>query len=156
MPIDEFRFRQALGHFASGVTVVTTKHNDHLYGMTVSSFSSLSLKPPLVLICIDNKVNTHGAIVQAGHFVINILEKRQEHLSRRFSTSENDKFTGVAWHSGRLGLPVLEGVLGVIECRLSETLPGGDHTIFIGEVIDAEVREGVPLLYYRRGYHELK
>ncbi len=156
MPIDEYRFRQAMGHFASGVTVVTAKHADHYYGMTVSSFSSLSLKPPLVLICIDRGVNTHDAIKESGNFVVNVLAKRQEHLSRRFATSENDKFTGVAWHIGQLGLPVLEGVLAVIECRLSQTLDGGDHTIFIGEVMDAEVTEGTPLLYYRRGYHELK
>jgi flavin reductase (DIM6/NTAB) family NADH-FMN oxidoreductase RutF len=156
MPIDEFRFRQAMGHFASGVTVVTTKHAEQFYGMTVSSFASLSLKPPLVLICIDKLVSSHDAIKESGHFVVNILEKRQEHLSRRFSISESDKFTGVAWRTGQLGLPVLEDVLAVIECRLSEILPGGDHTVFIGEVVYASVSEGTPLLYYRRGYHQLK
>lgn len=156
MSIDEARFRQVMGHFASGVTVVTTERDGELYGMTVSSFSSLSLKPSLVLICVDKTVPTHDAIAEAGCFVINILEKRQEHLSRRFATTANDKFKGVAWHTGRLGLPVLEGVLAVIECRLHTVLAGGDHTIFVGEVMDAEVYEGTPLLYYRRGYHELK
>jgi flavin reductase (DIM6/NTAB) family NADH-FMN oxidoreductase RutF len=156
MSIDEARFRQVLGHFATGVTVVTTEHNGELFGMTVSSFSSLSLKPSLILICVDKTVPTHDAIATAGCFVVNVLEKRQEHLSRRFATTKNDKFKGVAWHTGQLGLPVLEGVLAVIECRLHTTFDGGDHTIYIGEVADAEVHEGTPLLYYRRGYHELK
>jgi flavin reductase (DIM6/NTAB) family NADH-FMN oxidoreductase RutF len=156
MPIDESRFRQAMGHFASGVTVVTTEKDGYQYGMTVSSFASLSLRPPLVLICIDKTVPTHGAIADAGRFVVNILEERQEHLSRRFSVTDNDKFRGVAWHTGRLGLPVLDNALAVIECRLATTVDGGDHTIFIGEVNDAEVREGEPLLYYRRGYREIK
>ena len=155
MPIDEFRFRQAMGHFASGVTVVTAAHDEHLYGMTVSSFASLSLKPPLVLICVENLLATHTAISESGQFAVNILEKRQEHLSRRFATRDNDKFVGVAWHSSRFGLPVLEGALAVIECQLRQTFPAGDHTIFVGEVLDAEIGQGSPLLYYRRGYHEL-
>ena len=155
MPIDEFRFRQALGHFASGVTVVTTEHEGKLYGMTVSSFASLSLKPPLILICVDKTVNTHEAIAASGRFAVNILEQDQEHLSRRFATHEDNKFVGVAWHIGQFGLPVLEGVLTVIECHVRNTIEGGDHTIFIGEVMDAEINQGSPLLYYRRGYHEL-
>jgi flavin reductase (DIM6/NTAB) family NADH-FMN oxidoreductase RutF len=156
MSIDEARFRQVMGHFATGVTVVTTEHNGELFGMTVSSFASLSLKPALILVCIDKAVPTHAAIGAAGCFVVNVLEKRQEHLSRRFAVTANDKFKGVAWHSGQLGLPVLEGVLAVIECQLRNTLDGGDHTIYVGEVTDAEVHEGAPLLYYRRGYRELK
>jgi flavin reductase (DIM6/NTAB) family NADH-FMN oxidoreductase RutF len=156
MPIDDARFRQAMGHFASGVTVVTTAAGNDLYGMTVSSFSSLSLNPPLILICIDKGVPTHDILKDAGNFVVNILEERQEHLSRRFATTSTDKFKGLAWHSGKLGLPVLDNTLAAIECSLRDALDGGDHTIFIGEVVDAEIREGAPLLYYRRGYHELK
>jgi flavin reductase (DIM6/NTAB) family NADH-FMN oxidoreductase RutF len=156
MPIDEARFRQAMGYFASGVTVVTAAHDDQIYGVTVSSFSSLSLRPPLVLVCLDKTLRTHDAINESGHFVVNFLERRQEHLSRRFATRDDDKFSGIAWHNGQLGLPVLEGVLAVVECKLHAALPGGDHTIFVGEVAHAEVFEGSPLLYYRRGYHELK
>jgi flavin reductase (DIM6/NTAB) family NADH-FMN oxidoreductase RutF len=155
MPIDEFRFRQALGHFASGVTVVTTAYEDQLYGMTVSSFASVSLKPALILICVENNLSSHTAISHAGQFAVNILDRRQEHLSRRFATHENDKFTGVAWRSSRFGLPVLEGALTIIECQLYSSCPGGDHTIFVGEVLDAEINHGSPLLYYRRGYREL-
>src|SRR5258706_15341484 len=156
MPIDEYRFRQVMGHFASGVTVVTTMHNGQLYGMTVSSFASLSLKPPLVLICIEKHLGTHAAIATAGQFAVNILEQRQEHLSRRFATREDDKFTGVAWHSSPNGLPLIEGTLAVIECQLRDTFPGGDHTIFVGEVIGAEIGHGAPLLYYRRGDQQLQ
>jgi flavin reductase (DIM6/NTAB) family NADH-FMN oxidoreductase RutF len=156
MPIDEARFRQAMGYFASGVSIITSEHQGVLYGMTVSSFASLSLRPPLVLICIDKAVPSHDGIKQAGQFVVNILDKRQEHLSRRFATTADDKFKGVAWHSGTLGLPVLDRVLAVIECRLYTVFDGGDHTIYVGEVIDASIDEGTPLLYYRRGYHELK
>jgi flavin reductase (DIM6/NTAB) family NADH-FMN oxidoreductase RutF len=156
MPIDEFRFRQVMGHFASSVTVVTTEQDGQPYGMTVSSFASLSLRPPLLLICVDKGVSCHDAIAKTGRFAVNILCEDQEHLSRRFATREIDKFMGVAWRSGQLGLPLLDGALATIECRLFETLPGGDHTIFVGEVMDADVSEGRPLLYYRRGYHELK
>lgn len=155
MPFDEFRFRQVLGHFASGVTVVTTEHAGQLYGMTVSSFASLSLNPPLVLICIDKALPTHNALQETQHFAINILSKQQEHLSRRFATRDLDKFQGVAYTLGQLNAPLLDGTLAVIECRLHASYPGGDHTIFVGEVIDAQVGEGVPLLYYRRGYHAL-
>jgi len=156
MPIDEFRFRQVMGYFASGVTVVTTEYGGQLYGMTVSSFCSLSLRPPLVLICVDTSVTCHDMIAKSGSFAVNILEKHQEHLSRRFATRELDKFVGVAFRTGQLGLPLLEGTLASIECRVREQYPGGDHTIFVGEVIDADVGEGSPLLYYRRGYHELQ
>lgn len=155
MPVDEARFRQAMGHFASGVTVVTTAHNGHLYGMTISSFASVSLKPALVLICVEKNLSTHTAIAEAGQFAINILEQNQEHLSRRFATRNDDKFMGVAWHTSQLGMPVLEGTLAAIECQLHDTFPGGDHSIFVGEVMDVEIYHGLPLLYYRRGYHEL-
>ncbi|HEU4327217.1 MAG TPA: flavin reductase family protein [Roseiflexaceae bacterium] len=156
MPLDEARFRQTMGHFASGVTVVTTQHEGRMYGVTISSFASLSLQPPLILICLDKGSTSHEAIAASGAFVVNILDKRQEHLSRRFSSRDEDKFTGVAWQPGQLGIPVLDGALGVIECRLHNTLPGGDHTIYVGEVLHVDVADGSPLLYYRRGYHELK
>lgn len=156
MSIDADRFRQTLGYFASGVTVITTAHQGELYGITVSSFSSLSLNPPLILICIDKSAITHEILLRAGQFVINVLDKRQEHLSRRFATTNADKFKGVAWHAGTLGLPVLDNVLAVIECQTHATFDGGDHTIFTGMVIDSSLNEGAPLLYYRRGYCELK
>ncbi|MDZ4721065.1 MAG: flavin reductase family protein [Roseiflexaceae bacterium] len=156
MPIDDARFRQVLGRFASGVTVVTTEFEGQFYGMTVSSFSSLSLDPPLILFCVDNQLTTHAALLGAGKFVVNVLEQSQEHLSRRFAKRDIEKFQGVAYQSGALDLPVLDGALAVIECRLYSTAPGGDHTIFIGEVLEMQIGDGLPLLYYRGGYHELK
>lgn len=156
MPIDEHRFRQTMGRFPSGVTVITTKYQNQLYGITVSSFSSLSLRPPLVLICIDTAVASHDAIAGAGFFAVNMLARNQEHLSRRFATRDIDKFQGVAWHVGLHDLPLLDGALATIECRMHSQLPGGDHSIFVGEVMDAQVYDGLPLLYYRGGYHEFQ
>ena len=156
MPIDGARFRQVLGHFASGVTVVTTTHQGHNAGMTVSSFTSLSLDPPLILFCVDQRLSTHEALLAAGKFAVNILASDQEHLSRQFASREIDKFKGVAHQAGVLGVPLLDGAIAVIECQLHSTLPGGDHTILIGEVVATQIREGEPLLYYRGGYREIQ
>ncbi|KAB8140170.1 flavin reductase family protein [Chloroflexia bacterium SDU3-3] len=155
MAAEEVRFRQAMGHFASGVTVVTTMYDGTPYGMTVSAFSSLSLRPQLVLVCIDTRVSCHDIIPLAGHFVVNVLAAEQEHLSRKFASSDSDKFAGVAWEPGVAGGPVLHGALASIECRLHAALPGGDHSIYVGEVQEIHLTEGMPLLYYRGGYHSI-
>ncbi|MBO9347308.1 MAG: flavin reductase [Chloroflexus sp.] len=153
--IDESLFRQTMSHFASGVTVVTTALGDRLAGLTVSSFASLSLNPPLVLICIDHNAASHDVIAAAGQFAVNILAEDQEYLSRRFAMHDGAKFTPHSFMMSPNGLPLLNGVLAQIECRLYDKLPGGDHTIFVGEVIAARVFGGRPLLYYRSGYHQL-
>lgn len=153
--IDETLFRQVMGRFASGVTVVTTAHGGRLAGITVSSFASLSLRPMLVLVCIDHGAGTHGAIAEAGQYAVNILAEGQEYLSRRFASAESDKFTEGTYELSPRGLPLLSGALAYIECRLHSALPGGDHTIFVGEVVAARCSEGCPLLYYRSGYHKL-
>lgn len=155
MPIDHARFRQAMGHFASGVTVVTTAHEGTLAGLTVSSFTSLSLDPPLVLICIDRRAASNGVIAAAGQFAVNVLSEGQEYLSRRFASQDGDKFAPFSYTLSPSGLPLLVGALVQIECRLHSALPGGDHTIYVGEVLAAHVQEGRPLLYYRSGYHQL-
>jgi flavin reductase (DIM6/NTAB) family NADH-FMN oxidoreductase RutF len=155
MAIDEARFRQTMGHFASGVTVVTTVSDDEPFGMTVSAFSSVSLRPPLVLICIDKGVGSHEAIAKAGKFAVNMLHGTQEEISRKFATRAPDKFSGVATSPGALGLPLLDGALATVECSLHATYEGGDHTIFLGQVEHASVQEGTPLLYYRGGYRQL-
>ncbi len=155
MAIDQDEFRRVLGHFASGVTVVTISHEDMLYGITVSSFSSLSLKPPLVLICIDQRVASHSVLLEAGSFAVNILAEDSERLSRHFASREPDKFKGIAYHFGLTGAPLLDGALAMIECRVVGQAPGGDHTIFIGEVLSASTSHGKPLIYYRSGYHQL-
>jgi flavin reductase (DIM6/NTAB) family NADH-FMN oxidoreductase RutF len=156
MPLDEARFRQVMGHFASGVTVVTTRSEGQPFGMTVASFASLSLRPPLVLICIEKGVRTHDAIAAAGQFAVNILGDDQEEVSRVFASRSDEKFSAVATIEGSLGLPLLEGAIASIECRVTDQLPGGDHTIFVGEVADALTGDGEPLLYFRSSYRGLK
>lgn len=155
MTLDEQQFRNVLGHFASGVTVVTTMHRDQPYGMTVASFASVSLRPQLVLICIERAVRTHAAIDDAGKFAVNILEETQQEISTLFATRAEDKFERAAYSHGELGLPLLDGALATIECNVTHRLPGGDHTVFVGEIVNATTREGKPLLYFRGAYHRL-
>lgn len=155
MAIDESEFRRVLGHFASGVTVVTVAHEEAFYGITVSSFTSLSLNPRLVLICLNKFVTTHTALVSAGTFAINVLDEESEHLSRHFAGREADKFRRVSYHSGLTGAPLLDAALATIECRVTQQVEGGDHTIFIGEVLTVTAEDRKPLIYFRSGYHKL-
>lgn len=156
MPIDDAHFKLALSHFASGVTIVTTEHEGRPFGMTVASFASLSLNPKLVLICIETSVKTHEAIVAAGKFGVSILASDQAAISSKFASRSDYKFTGVDIFRGTLDLPMITGALTTIECRLQSQLPGGDHSIFVGEVVDIQTREGDPLLYFRSGYREMR
>ncbi len=156
MSIDEAEFRRVLGHFASGVTVVTTCCEGALHGITVSSFSSLSLNPPLVLICIDRHSAAHDPIAHSGVFAVNILAEDGEWLSRLFASRDESRFAKVRYRFGQVGAPMLEDALAVIECRVHHQVPGGDHTIFIGEVVATDARrKGKPLLYFRSGYGQL-
>jgi flavin reductase (DIM6/NTAB) family NADH-FMN oxidoreductase RutF len=155
MSIDEGRFRELLSHFASGVTVVTTGVGDELSGMTVASFASLSLHPPLVVICIEKGVKTHDAIVRAGRFGVSILGASQADISNRFASKAEDKFEGIRIRRAPQGSPLIEGAIATMECTVTAQLPGGDHSIFVGEIADATTAPGNPLLYFRSGYHEL-
>lgn len=156
MAVDEAKFKLAMSHFASGVTIVTTTHEGTQFGMTVASFASLSLHPPLVLICVEKSVKTHEAIAAARKFGVSFLAAEQAEISSRFASRREDKFEGVSVQHGMLGVPLIEGAITTIECTLQDQLPGGDHTIFVGEVVDVQTREGVPLLYYRSGYREMR
>ena len=156
MAIDEAAFKLAMSHFASGVTVVTTEHAGRPYGMTVASFASLSLRPPLVLICIEKSVKTHEAIIGARKFGVSILSDMQADISSRFASRSDDKFSGVKTNRGQLGIPLIAEALTTLECEVRDQLPGGDHTIFVGEVVDVVTREGIPLLYFRSGYREMQ
>ena len=152
-PVSKDEFRRALGHFASGVTVVTSRCEDGLLrGITVSAFSSLSLDPPLVLICIDKKASLHDHLKEGAHFAVNILAEDQELVSRRFASKDGDRFEGLGYREGDTGAALLDGVLVAIECRITYAYPGGDHTIVVGEVIATHVSEGRPLAYFRGGY----
>lgn len=155
MAIDAGGFKKAMSRWVSGVTVVTAEHSGVRHGMTVSSFSSVSLDPPLVLICIGKAAPTHDTIRKGERFVVNVLAEGQEAISIRFATKHDDRFEGVAVHDGQLGVPIIEGCVAAIECRLFETLPGGDHTIFVGEVVNAELAEGSPLLYFQGGHRKM-
>ncbi|MDP9311417.1 MAG: flavin reductase family protein [Chloroflexota bacterium] len=156
MAIDQAEFRRVLGHFASGVTVVTACQAGICHGITVSSFASLSLEPPLVLFCIDQHSSCHDAIANADGWVINILAEDGEWLSRLFAGRDPDKFAKVRYRLGLVEAPILDDALAVIECRLHSQLPGGDHTIFVGEVVAMDVRRNAkPLLYFRSGYGQL-
>ncbi|HEY0604755.1 MAG TPA: flavin reductase family protein [Herpetosiphonaceae bacterium] len=154
--MDQQLFRQVLGQFPSGVTIVTTCHDGTLHGITVSSFCSLSLDPPLVLVCIDQKCRAHTLIQQSDVFAVNILAEDGAGLSQHFASRCADKFADVPHYLGETGAPLLERASATIECRLANLLPGGDHTIFVGRVVAAKAYTDIrPLLYHKSGYHRL-
>jgi flavin reductase (DIM6/NTAB) family NADH-FMN oxidoreductase RutF len=156
MALTPTEFRTALRCFAAGVTVVTTRDREGCpSGLTASAFTSVSLDPPLVLVCVDHAATAHPAFRTHGWFAVNVLCREQEALSRRFALSGGDKFQGVPWHEGRTGLPLLDGALATIECQLVEGHEAGDHTIFIGRVEAVSVGGGRPLVYFHGAYHGL-
>jgi flavin reductase (DIM6/NTAB) family NADH-FMN oxidoreductase RutF len=156
MPVDPMEFRRALGCFATGVTVITVRdEGGKPRGMTANAFSSLSLEPPLVLVCVDHKSDTFPVIGTASAFAVNILGEDQRELSQRFARKGEDKFDGVAHHDGDCGAPVIDGALAVIECLVEEAHEAGDHTIFIGNVQRVEHGPGKPLLFFRGNYASL-
>jgi flavin reductase (DIM6/NTAB) family NADH-FMN oxidoreductase RutF len=157
MVIAPAEFRRVLGHFASGVTLVTTCDADgRATGLTASAFTSVSLEPPLILVCIDHKSQSHGPLVEGGRFAVNILTVDQEPLSRKFATTRLDKFDGVAYRLSALGLPIITDALACLECVTVSTHVEGDHTILVGRVEDASSGDGHPLLYFRGQYHRLR
>ena len=150
-------FRQALAHFATGVTIVTTCDGEQRpTGLTASAFCSVSLDPPLVLICVDHKSQSFPHLRESGRFTINILHQGHEPLSRRFASTRLDKFDGVAFTLGTLGVPLIDQALAYLECRTVSAHVEGDHTIFVGRVDAVGVGEGEPLLYYRGRYQRLR
>jgi len=156
MPIDKNELRRVMGHFATGVTVITTLSKEgKLHGLTANAVSSLSLVPPLLIICVDKKAESYASFDESKVFTVNILADDQEDLSRRFAVSGGEKFEGVAYRRGGNGAPILQGVLAHLECKLYATYDGGDHTIYLGEIEEADTREVKPLLFFRGGYRAL-
>ncbi|MFF3444343.1 flavin reductase family protein [Streptosporangium sp. NPDC002721] len=145
--------RDALGQFATGVAVVTaaTPRGDRL-GVTVNSFTSVSLDPPLVLWCLSRRAPSAPAFAEAGRFAVNVLAAGQEHLSRRFATPLPDKFAGVETLFAPGGVPLLAGTLAHFACRSVATYDGGDHLIFVGEVEHFRREEGEPLVFHSGNY----
>jgi len=151
--IDPSQFRQLLGHFATGVTVLTlVAPEGRPLGMTANSLSSVSLHPPLISVCVDREAELHDGIVRAPEFVVNVLASPQEALARRFSDKHEDRFAGIGYHLSAEGLILLDGALAHVVCERFAEYPGGDHTIVLGRVIGGAAGDGRPLLYYRGGY----
>ena len=159
MTVDPSEFRTVIGHFATGVTVITAAADGLLHGMTANAFTSLSLDPVMVLVCVDKTTHAHRIVSAGNAFTVNVLGEHQEEVSRLFarkSEPEPGTLRGVGFRIGRTGAPVLDDCLAYMECEVAETLDGGDHSIFLGKVVDeAVVNEVKPLLFYRGGYHSL-
>jgi flavin reductase (DIM6/NTAB) family NADH-FMN oxidoreductase RutF len=155
--VEPDRFRAVMGHFATGVAVVTVDTPQGPQGMTANAVASLSLEPVLVLVCFDNGARTLPEVERAGRFGVNVLAAGQEYLARRFASKEDTKFAEVA-HTVHDGIPVLDGALAWVGCELERLVPGGDHTIGIGAVRSAELGgEGLePLVWFRGGYGALE
>ena len=156
MPVSSADFRTALSRFASGVTVVTTKDADGTwFGITVSAFCSVSLEPPLVLICVEKTTGSHHAFEQSARFTVNILAEDQRHLSEHFATLIEDKFAGVDHAVDEHGVPLLQNSLATLQCNLFKALDGGDHSIFLGLVEHVIVRDAGPLIYFKGNYRAI-
>jgi flavin reductase (DIM6/NTAB) family NADH-FMN oxidoreductase RutF len=156
MPVDPADFRRALGQFAAGVTVVTTRDaQGRSLGLTVTAFASVSLEPPLVLVCVDHRSEAHVGFRHAGLFGVSILAEGQEEVSRRFAVGGAAKFTGLELATGTTGVPLIPGALAHLECRVQATHDAGDHRIYVGEVLAVDVKPGRPLLYRDRDYRKL-
>jgi 3-hydroxy-9,10-secoandrosta-1,3,5(10)-triene-9,17-dione monooxygenase reductase component len=156
MPVSSADFRAALSRFASGVTVVTTKDaSGKTFGITVSAFCSVSLEPPLVLICIEKTAGSHHAYEQSGRFTVNILTENQADISEHFATLIEDKFSAVDHAVDEHGIPLLQNSLATLQCKLFKALDGGDHSIFLGLVEHVIVRDAGPLVYFKGNYRTI-
>lgn len=154
--IDPSLFRALCGRFPTGVIVVTALDaSGRPVGMTANSFTSVSLAPPLVSVNVDHRADMHRHLTVAPRFAVNILERHQEALSRRFAEDHADRFEGVGYRPGDGGVPLLDGGLAVLECERHTCFEAGDHTIVVGRVVGGTAAEGRPLLYYRGGYASL-
>jgi 3-hydroxy-9,10-secoandrosta-1,3,5(10)-triene-9,17-dione monooxygenase reductase component len=155
--IDSAHFRTVLGHFGSGVAIITSIDGDEPVGMAVQSFSSLSLDPPYVMFAPAKTSTSWPRVQRTGRFCANILSEDQEPLSRGFAVSGGDKFAGVPWHASSNGSPILDGVLAWIDCTIEAEHEAGDHIIVVGRVLELDVeRDGQPLLFFRGGYGRLE
>ena len=154
--ISNEEFRRALSHFASGVTVITTRDRVGApHGITVSAFCSVSEEPPLVLACINKTTGSHYAFIERGAFVVHILGEHQRHISEQFAEPMLDKFAGITTLETENGLPVIEGALVTLECTLVQSYDGGDHSILVGEIDRSTVNDFKPLIYFRGDYRRI-
>jgi flavin reductase (DIM6/NTAB) family NADH-FMN oxidoreductase RutF len=158
MSVAQNDFRNAMGCFATGVTVITVDQDGEVHGMTANAFCSVSLDPALVLICVDHRARTHAHLHSRKRFGINVLRSDQQAISEYYASAvenhQQAEAAGASFQRTAHGTPVLQGGLAYLECRLHSTQAAGDHTIFIGEVEDVLVREGEPLLFFRGQYRK--
>ena len=146
-------FRRIMGHLPTGVTVVATAHlGGGVCGLTANAFTSVSLTPPLVLVCVDRASNTYGCMLAKGSFAASFLASDQHWLSVRFAERRDDKFDGVPYSLGVTGSPILQGSVGHVECEIQDEHEGGDHSIFVCRVVAAEPGDGAPLVFFRGSY----
>ena len=155
MPIDPKEQRRIFGKFATGVTVASTVVGGEAWGMTANAVTSLSLDPPLVLLAIARESQSHARFRDGKCFALNILSADQEEISNRFASSGPKDFDDLATKTVQTGAPILEEALGWVDCTLVEILRGGDHDIFIGEIVAGDARDGEPLLYYNGKYSQI-
>jgi len=157
MSVTADAFREALADWVSGVTIVTSRHDDRIHGMTVSAFSSVSLDPPLVLVCADQRSDTHAVIAESGCFAVNVLGQQHQELSTRFAVKKDEhlRFEGLAHAPLATGAPVLDDALVALDCRVEAAHDAGDHVIYVGRVEGLRRRAGAPLLYHRGRYRAL-
>jgi flavin reductase (DIM6/NTAB) family NADH-FMN oxidoreductase RutF len=154
---DPRTLRDALGCFATGVTVVTCLNAEQRpAGLSVNSFTSVSLDPPLLLVCLAKQAASAAALIEASHFAVNVLQTGQQPASIRFSTRDEDRFGATPWSCGEAGAPILADSLGVFECQRHAVHDGGDHYMLVGQVVKASFDAGLdPLLYFRGKYRRL-
>jgi flavin reductase (DIM6/NTAB) family NADH-FMN oxidoreductase RutF len=156
-PVASELFRRACGRFPKGVAIagaVDAEGTPH--GLTVSSFTSVSLSPPLVLICLGHEVTSIDVFREASHFGISLLREDQCEISERFARKGEDRFDGLEWRRGETGVPLLEGALATMECAVRQRIAAGDHDIFVGEMVRAEVGDGTPLVHFGGAYRRLE
>lgn len=149
-------FRDVLGRFATGVTVVTAFEDGLPVGFTCQTFASLSLRPPMVVLAPAKTSTSWPRMVKAGAFCVNILSDEQQGVSETFAVSRQDKFQGIPWHVGAAGTPVIDGALAWVECALGAVHDAGDHELVTGRVLELGVGEGSPLIFYRGGYGQFR
>ncbi len=152
--IDPREFRRTLGRFATGITVVTMREGAHTHGITVNAFMSVSLKPPLIAVCIDKRANAHATLLEGERFGVSVLRDDQEALSNRFAGRPVPKPDDPFEEFG--AFPVVKGALAQLVCRRYDTADAGDHTLFLGEVVALRVAEGRPLLYFEGQYAHVR
>ena len=155
MAVDEKLQRQVMGRFATGVTVVTTRAGDEMCGMTANAVMSLSLDPPLIVVSVEKTAHMHGALLESRCFAVNVLKQEQESLSRRFARKGPKDFSDLSCTVEETGSPILDDALAFADCKVVEVLPGGDHDMFVGELLAADSRGGQPLIFYGGSYARL-